>query len=78
MTPHTVHPVALQDDPASATPLGRYRNGQLFTVRLTSSDEFDVPSLSAQDVRDAVQAKALEEDVPVGSVSVQAWVRVQA
>ncbi len=37
-----------------------------------------MPSLSAQDVRDALQAKALEEDVPVESVSVQAWVRVQA
>ena len=49
-----------------------------FTVRITSSDEFDVPSLSAQDVKDALQAKAVEEDVPVESVSVQAWVRVQA
>jgi hypothetical protein len=49
-----------------------------FTVRITSSDEFDVPSLSAPDVRDALQAKALEEDVPVESVSVQAWVQVQA
>ncbi len=49
-----------------------------FTVRVTSSDEFDVPSLSAQDVKDALQARALEEDVPVESVSVQAWVRVQA
>jgi hypothetical protein len=49
-----------------------------FTVKITSSDEFDVPSLSEQDVRDAVQAKAVEEDVPVESVSVQAWVQVQA
>lgn len=49
-----------------------------FTVRVTSSDEFEVPSLSAQDVKDALQAKALEEDVPVESVSVQAWVAVQA
>ena len=49
-----------------------------FTVRITSSDEFDVPSLSAQDVKDALQAKAVEEDVPVESVSVRAWVRVQA
>ncbi len=49
-----------------------------FTVRITSSDEFDVPSLSAQDVRDALEAKAVEEDVPVESVTVQAWVRVQA
>jgi hypothetical protein len=36
-------------------------------VRITSSDEFDMPSLSPQDVKDAVQAKALEEDVPVGA-----------
>jgi hypothetical protein len=49
-----------------------------FTVRITSSDEFDVPSLNAQDVKDALQAKALEEDVPVESVSVRAWVQVQA
>ena len=49
-----------------------------FTVRITSSDEFDVPSLSAPDVRDALQAKAVEEDVPVESVTVQASVRVQA
>ena len=49
-----------------------------FTVRITSSDEFDVPSLSAHDVKDALQAKALEEDVPVETVSVRAWVRVQA
>ncbi|MGD1059116.1 MAG: hypothetical protein ABR992_17070 [Solirubrobacteraceae bacterium] len=48
-----------------------------FTVRITSSDEFDVPSLSPEDVKDALQAKALEEDVPVESVSVEAWVRVQ-
>jgi hypothetical protein len=49
-----------------------------FTVRVTTNDEFDVPSLSAQDVNDALQAKALEEDVPVESVSVRAWVPVQA
>jgi hypothetical protein len=49
-----------------------------FTVRITSSDEFDVPSLSAQDVKDALHTRALEEDVPVEDVSVEAWVRVQA
>jgi hypothetical protein len=47
-------------------------------VRITSSDEFDVPSLSAQDVKDALQAKAVEEDVPAESITVQASVRVQA
>lgn len=49
-----------------------------FTLRITSSDEFDVPSLSAQDVEDAVRARAIEEDVPVEDVSVRAWVKVQA
>lgn len=49
-----------------------------FTVRISGSDEFDVPSLSAQDVKDALLAKAVEEDVPVEDVSVEAWVRVQA
>jgi hypothetical protein len=49
-----------------------------FTVRITSSDEFDVPSLSPQDAEEALLAKAVEEDVPVESVSVQGWVRVQA
>jgi hypothetical protein len=34
-----------------------------------------VLSLSAQDVKDALQAKALEENVPIESVSAQAWVR---
>jgi hypothetical protein len=49
-----------------------------FTVRITSSDEFDVPSLSAQDVKDALEARAVEEDVPLESITVQAWVQVQA
>jgi hypothetical protein len=49
-----------------------------FTVRIRSSDEFDVPSLSVQDVKDALLAKAVEEDVPVEDVSVEAWVRVRA
>jgi hypothetical protein len=48
-----------------------------FTMTIRSSDEFDVPSLTAKDVKDALQAKALEEDVPVESVKVEAWVRVQ-
>ncbi len=48
-----------------------------FTVRITSSDEFDVPSLSAHNVKEALRTKALEEDVPVEDVSVEAWVRVQ-
>jgi hypothetical protein len=49
-----------------------------FTVKIKSSDQFDVPSLSAQDVKEAVQVKALEEDMPVEDVAVEAWVRVQA
>ncbi|MGH2852681.1 MAG: hypothetical protein ACRDLF_00610 [Solirubrobacteraceae bacterium] len=49
-----------------------------FTVKITSSDEFDVPSLSAQDVKDALRARALEEDVPVEDVVVAAWVKVQS
>jgi hypothetical protein len=49
-----------------------------FTVKITSSDEFDVPSLSAQDVKEALLARAVEEDVPVEDVSVRAWVQVQA
>lgn len=49
-----------------------------FTVRITSSDEFDVPSLSAQDVMDALLRKALEEGAPVEDVSVKAWVKVQS
>jgi hypothetical protein len=48
-----------------------------FTVKITSNDDFDVPSLSAQDVKDALLAKALDEDVPVEEVSVEAWVKVQ-
>jgi hypothetical protein len=50
---------------------------RFFTVQITSSDEFDVPSLSAQDVKDALLAKAVDEDVPVEDVSVEAWVKVQ-
>lgn len=49
-----------------------------FTVRITSSAEFDVPSLSPRDVEEALRAKAVEEDVPIESVSAQGWVRVQA
>ena len=49
-----------------------------FTVRIKSSDEFDVPSLSAQDVKDALAARAVEEDVPVEHVAVEAWVKVQS
>jgi len=49
-----------------------------FTVKIASSDDFDVPSLSAQDVKNALLAKAVDEDVPVEEVSVEAWVKVQA
>jgi hypothetical protein len=48
-----------------------------FTVKITSSDEFDVPSLTAADVKAALLAKAVDEDVPVEDVVVEAWVKVQ-
>jgi hypothetical protein len=49
-----------------------------FTVKITSSDEFDVPSLTAQDVTDALSVRAVEQGVPVDEVSVEAWVKVQS
>jgi len=48
-----------------------------FTVKITSNDDFGVPSLSARDVKDALLARAVDEDVPVEGVSVEAWVKVQ-
>jgi hypothetical protein len=49
---------------------GGNENGQLFTVKVTSSDDFGVPSLTAEDVKAALLAKAIDEDVPVEEVTV--------
>lgn len=48
-----------------------------FTVKVMSSDDFGVPSLSAEDVKDALLARVVGEDVLVEKVSVEAWVKVQ-